>query len=613
MPFTAKPVILSQMKPSDTHEGMNHGAVPDNNLLTHTALLGGGIFLVGLLVILGKSLFKRSRKEDKKTVESSLRPGKTLLGIGIFVLLAGGIVTVTNQLKPASSMAGMEGHDMSGMSHDDMMQVNGSFNPTPVTIKTVKPSLLSASVQYTGSIHPYQEVTVYPRIAGQLTNYSVYPGDKVSSGQALATLDAAEKITQVAEAAFSADSMESDLVASQIEVNEQRQEIARLKAELEYQEKKRDRYALLVKEGAISQDQYDIEDTKTQTAQAALKTAQVKLRRLEAQVRSARSNVKQARAKSATASVMKGYTKIQSPIAGIVQERMADPGVVVQPSMGILKIGDYQRVRLRANVSQRDAAKIRVGTPIIAKVPGSNVKEITGRVTSIFPQTNNDTRTVTIEAVVNNPGNQLLSGQFLEMQIIAERQANALTVPQSALTQFKDKTAVWVVDGETALRKIVTTGLVSGEQVEITNGLNPGDMVITSGHSRLIENQKVSVVDESGETLAKRNNTSQGNAQIKLISPQNKNSVKKGSAQLILEILDKKTNKPLPVENLDVKVTMPMKNMAPMTSMVDIQPDSQPGRFKVDTHFGMKGKWDVVVKVKDSKHQGKADFNFNVE
>ena len=612
MPFTAKPVILSQMKPYVNHEGMNHGGA-QNNLLSNTALLGGGIFLIGLLTVAGGFLLRRSRKEDKKPVESSLRPGKTLVGIGIFVLLSGGILAVTNQLKPASSMAGMEGHDMSNMSHDDMMQVNGSFNPTPVTVKVVKPSLLSASVQYTGSIHPYQEVTVYPRIAGQLTNYSVYPGDKVTSGQALATLDAAEKLTQVAEAAAQADSMETELEASQIEVNEQRQEITRFKAELEYKEKKRDRYALLVKEGAISQDQYDIENTQAKTAQAALKTAQVKLRRLEAQVRSARSNVKQARAKSATASVMKGYTKIQSPIAGIVQERMVDPGVVVQPSMGILKIGDYQRVRLRANVSQRDAAKIRVGTPIIAKVPGSNVKEITGKVTSIFPQTNDKTRTVTIEAVVNNPGNQLLSGQFLEMQIITERQLNALTVPQSALTQFKDKTAVWVVDGETALRKTVTTGLVSGEQIEITSGLKPGDMVITSGESRLMENQKVAVVDEAGESLALGNNTSQGNAQVQLISPKNQNSIKKGSAELILEILDKKTNKPLPVENLDVKVTMPMKNMAPMTSMVDIQPDSQPGRFKVDTHFGMKGKWDVLVKVKDPKHQGKADFDFNVE
>ncbi|MEM7579665.1 MAG: hypothetical protein AAF316_07400 [Cyanobacteria bacterium P01_A01_bin.80] len=138
-------------------------------------------------------------------------------------------------------MAGMEGHDHGNMSHDEMMQVNGSFNPTPVTIKEVEPSLLSASVQYTGSIHPYQEITVYPRISGQLNNYSVYPGDRVSSGQVLAILNADERLTEVAEAVAQTDSMKTELEASQIEVNEQRQEIARLKAELEYQQKKRDR------------------------------------------------------------------------------------------------------------------------------------------------------------------------------------------------------------------------------------------------------------------------------------------------------------------------------------------------------------------------------------
>ncbi len=66
MPFTAKPVILSQMKPSGDREGMNHGDAPDNNLLTQTTLLGGGIFLGGLLTIVGGFLLKRSGKEDKK-------------------------------------------------------------------------------------------------------------------------------------------------------------------------------------------------------------------------------------------------------------------------------------------------------------------------------------------------------------------------------------------------------------------------------------------------------------------------------------------------------------------------------------------------------------------
>lgn len=456
------------------------------------------------------------RHQEDKPIQSSLHLGKTILGVGVFVLLTGGILTVTNHFKPSSSMAGMEGHDMShgNMSHDEMMQVDGSFNPTPVTVKIVQPSLLTASVQYTGSIHPYQEITVYPRIAGQLTNYSVYPGDRVGNGQVLATLDASERLAEVAEAVARADSMETSLEAAQIELKEQKQEIDRLTAELSYQEKKRVRYALLVKEGAISQDQYDVEDTQAQTARAALKRARVKLIRLKAQAQSARSELKEAKAKTDTAAIMKGYTKLRSPIAGIVQERMVDPGVVVQPGMGVLKIGDYQRIRLRANVAQQDAVNIKVGTPIVAKVPGTNVKEITGRVTSIFPQTNSNTRTVTIEAVVNNPRGQLLSGQFLEMEIITVRHKNALSVPRSALTQFKGKTAVWVVDGETARRKIVTTGLVSGEQVEVKSGLKPGDAVITSGHSKLIENSPVAVVDEAGKSVALDSNAVAGDARV---------------------------------------------------------------------------------------------------
>lgn len=97
----------------------------------------------------------------------------------------------------------------------------------------------------------------------------------------------------------------------------------------------------------------------------------------------------------------------------------------------------------------------------------------------------------------------------------------------------------------------------------------------------------------------------------RLVSPQD--SVKKGSAQLILEVQDIKTNQPLAVKNLDVNVIMPMKNMPPMTSMVEVQPDSQAGRFKVDTHFGMKGEWEIKVKVKDPKHQGQNNFNLNVQ
>jgi len=106
--------------------------------------------------------------------------------------------------------------------------------------------------------------------------------------------------------------------------------------------------------------------------------------------------------------------------------------MVVQPGMGIFKIGDYSRIRLQANVAQQDAVNIRLGSPITAKIAGTDMT-IKGQVSSIFPDTNSETRTVTVESIVNNPSGKLLSGQFIDMEIITESQPNVLTVPQSAV------------------------------------------------------------------------------------------------------------------------------------------------------------------------------------
>ena len=110
---------------------------------------------------------------------------KKTLGLGVFTVLTGGILLVSDQFKSASSTMDHSGHNMS---HDEMMAVDGSFNPTPVTVEVVKPKLLQASVQYTGTIEPYQVVTVYPRVAGQLTDYSIYVGDRIIAKQTLSTV-----------------------------------------------------------------------------------------------------------------------------------------------------------------------------------------------------------------------------------------------------------------------------------------------------------------------------------------------------------------------------------------------------------------------------------------
>jgi len=539
--------------------------------------------------------------------------GRVLLGLGVFAVLSSSILLITDQIKPTSSMAGMEGHDMSGMSHDDMMQVNGAFNPIPVTVEVVQPGEFEANVSYTGSIMPYQEVVVYPRVAGQLTNYSVYPGDRVKAGQVLAQLDATERSTELAEAQAEADAMETSLRASQVQIEEQTQEIARLQAELDYLQLRQNRFATLVAEGAIAQDDLDIVASEVNAKQAAIRKAKAARSRLLAEVDQNRAKVGQARAEVSTAAVMQSYTKLQSPISGIVQNRMVDPGVVIQPGMGVLKIGDYSRVRLQANVAQEDAGYVRVGTPIQAQVPGVTDQPLTGKITSIFPQTNNDTRTVRVEAVVDNPQNRLLSGQFLEMTILTNRKANTISVPRNAVGEFNGADSVWVIEDNQAQRRQVETGMISGDRIEITQGLKMGDRVITSGDSRLVPDAQVTVVDDTGDPVPMLGERSQDKIEVAIVDPDPTKGFKSGGAELILEVRDPQTQEPLPAKDVAVDVTMPMPNMPPMTTMVELEPTDKPGQFQVKTHFGMAGEWHIKVEVKDPDYAGQTLLTVAVE
>ncbi|MEM6434606.1 MAG: efflux RND transporter periplasmic adaptor subunit, partial [Cyanobacteria bacterium P01_D01_bin.115] len=346
--------------------------------------------------------------------------------------------------------------------------------------------------------------------------------------------------------------------------------------------------------------------------EAMLQGAEARLARLQARVTSNQAQANQAQAQVGTASAFESYTQITSPISGIVQARMADPGVVVQPGMGIFKIGDYQRVRLRANVAQQDANRIQPGTPILAKVPGADTTVIPGQITSIFPQTDMTTRTVTVEAVVNNLDEKLLSGQFVDMEIITQRRTDALSLPQKALVDFQGEPAVWVVNGDMAQRRQVTTGLTSRDRIEIIEGLQAGDRVITTGHSRLMDNSPITVVDALGNPVEGFTSSETSPLDITLVSP---DALESGKAELTIALKDAETGEPLAIaaDDLTVDITMPMPNMAPMTAKVEFEPTANPGEFQISTFLGMKGDWTLEATVTAVEQSGKARLNLPVQ
>ena len=151
---------------------------------------------------------------------------------------------------------------------------------------------------------------------------------------------------------------------------------------MDYLKLQRDRFESLTQSGAIAQDQYDLVVSQVSAKEALLQGAKAKRDRLQAKITSDQAQANRAQAQVSTATTLESYTQITSPISGVVQARLADPGVVVQPGMGIFKIGDYQQVRLRANVAQQDANRIQLGTPITATVPGAETGVIRGSITA---------------------------------------------------------------------------------------------------------------------------------------------------------------------------------------------------------------------------------------
>jgi RND family efflux transporter MFP subunit len=202
----------------------------------------------------------------------------------------------------------------------------------------------------------------------------------------------------------------------------------------------------------------------------------------------------QGRAIQRTAEVVKDYVNIRASRGGYVAKRLVAPGVLVQPGTAILKIAEIERVRLQANVGEKDLGSIRVGSPVVVTSAGTGQDPVTARVTSVFPFVDQGARTAVVEAIVDNPGRRLLPGQYVTMRFVTGERADGLSVPASAVARLGGTAKVWVVEDDRAIPRDVTTGLSNADRVEITAGLRERERVVIRGHEGLFAGAPVSDV-----------------------------------------------------------------------------------------------------------------------
>jgi membrane fusion protein (multidrug efflux system) len=187
-----------------------------------------------------------------------------------------------------------------------------------------------------------------------------------------------------------------------------------------------------------------------------------------------------------------------------VVKRLVAPGVLVQPGMAILKIARIDRVRLQANVGERDLAGIRVGAPVVVRSLASDQAALRARVTSVFPFVDQGPRTAVVEALVENPTRRLLPGQYVAMTIVTGERPAALTVPRAAVARLGRASTVWVARDGLAERREVVTGLENADRVEIRSGLAEGERVVVRGReglyvgARVVEARRATPPGQSG-------------------------------------------------------------------------------------------------------------------
>lgn len=363
--------------------------------------------------------------------------------------------------------------------------------PVEVTTAAAITRTLQRGVDVVGSFTADEEVVVSAQAPGELAQLNVDFGSFVQAGQVIATIDQRDaklKIEQ-AEATLKQTLARLGMPSSQKEGASfdatQNADVKVAKAQLDWTKMDLDRAAKLVENGDVSRSIFDQAQTQNNLAQARYQAAIDAVNQQLAVVEQQRSALNLA--KKALVD-----TVVRAPISGAVKEKHTARGAYLPVNGRIVTLVKINPLRLRAEIPEASAASVRTGQQMTLKVDSFPNRTFTGRIVRIGPSLNEQTRALTVEAQVANPGNLLRPGMFAKSSLITTPNANAVLVPSKAIVTIAGLTKVFVIAGGKATEKIVKTGATDGDMIEITEGVSSGETLATSNLDRLQTGSAVS-------------------------------------------------------------------------------------------------------------------------
>ena len=331
---------------------------------------------------------------------------------------------------------------------------------------TVGRADLESTLQISGNLVPQTRVAILAKLPGTLSRVAVQIGDRVRPGQTVAVMDRREIDAQVDAAVAAVNVAHAALESA---------EAALANAIVEHERSER-----LFEAGAVPRQQLDATQTSRRSATAQRELAKANVAQAEAALRRARETQRD--------------TTLTSPIDGVIVERNYDAGSLVGPGdKPVVAVADLRSLKLEAGVSELEAGRLRTGMPARITVQARPGEVFEGRLAAIAPEVDPRNRHFAIEVRTTNPGS-LLSGMYATATVPTAHVSDALAVPRDAIATRGGRRVVLKVDAGAVHEVAVTEGLSNGTQVQISNGLKRGDVIVADARRDVAPGTKVNPV-----------------------------------------------------------------------------------------------------------------------
>lgn len=306
----------------------------------------------------------------------------------------------------------------------------------PVRVTEVRQKSIRITAETIGTLEAKEELQVTTDAPGIVEEIDFEEGERVEQGELLVALDAAQE-----RARLEAARARRDEIARQLER-------ARTLETSEYATEAR------------------VDELEAQLAEA------------EAEVEIARENLDDRR--------------IEAPFSGLVGLRLVSPGALIEPGTAVTTLTRVDPIEVQFDLPAEFRPRLEVGQTVLASSDAVTDGPARGRLDVIDPDIDPATRTITLEAALPNGENRLLPGMLMDVEVVLEELPDAVVIPEEAILRRGGAAYVFVVGSDdTVQRREVTTGEHRGDEVQVTDGLDGGERIVTAGLQTLRQGQKV--------------------------------------------------------------------------------------------------------------------------